>query len=789
MDLEENAELYNPGETLLLPRLPRSLPFDELVFVIESRITEAIDLPYPFDHIHGASFYFSVIRPLVASLIVPYDDEEEGINVEIPTPSNLKKSASTTSTTKKAAQSKTYSFKDQHRGIVAALLVARLEFLDSATDGGKFIQGNSDEQSDAVLFKERGIFEARAFTAELVAMKFLSFMTKESDRIEFLTYEYNIESDGVSSQQSSQPKDNGSHGGGFIAKIGRAYSNSATNLGEVFSETSKQPAPSAEPPTETAPLLTHAHSYDATMPTSPTHWGDSPEDRLIEHSLFVEDYADQNAINLALIGKTPASEFLSTAAVQSVVSGIYSGRIMYWRTIGVGAEKCVHIYDSKNPVDYYSRLRVPRYRSFFMMSNYAILMALFYSLLFGKDREWAPITEFFLDIWFIGFVLDEFNQIRESGSFGQYLTDYWALFDLCIVGIYMTFAGLRLLGFVLGTDKYFDLSMEVLSLEALLLIPRLFSFLSLTPYFGTLLPCLRDIAAEFFKFLIIIAIIYVGFLTTFTFLGRDHYTFEKMSWLLIRVFFGSSFAGFDAAPVISPLFGSTLMLIFVTLTNILLITVLISILSQKFSETMLRAKQEYAIHFSSAVVESVNTSDRLTYFYPPLNILGVLMRPLRLVLDHEQYREVRIKVLRATHWPFVGIVWAFEKISLAYQRYRMQQYMKIRKDRRLSVAQRLAMQPPGFYDRANGVPGMFDLERNSSLRRRQTTLNNKTGAKRFFRRLNPLNRNSSALAKNGFQETLNFKTPGEAHSSSSSGPVAASAATTFRGDMSAHSIR
>lgn len=771
MDLDDNPELYVPGEKLLLPRLPRSLPFDELVFVIESRITEAIDLPYPFEHMNGPAFYFSVIRPIVASLIVPYDDEENEID-EPSSLSNKKTSA------KKAAPTKTYSFTDQHRGIVAALLVARLEFLDGANDGGKFIQGHTQDQSEEVLFKERGIFEARAYTTEIVAEKFLSFMTLESDRIEFLTYEYNIEADGVDKRKSSLgsscgPPTNEPVTDSLVNTLISIGSQSATIVSEAIRETT--------------PLLNP--SPDVTVPESPNTWGNSPEDRLIEHSLFVEDYADQNAINLALIGNAPARQFLSTPAVESVVSGIYTGRIMYWKNIDVDAKKNAYLYDPEKLVDWYSRLRVPRYRVFFIMINYAILMALFYSFLFRQNREYAFAIEFFLNIWFIGFVLDEFSQIRESGSLGQYLTDYWAVFDLCIVGLFMAFAGLRLTGFFLGTQRYTQLSMDILSLEALLLIPRMFSFLSLSPYFGTLLPCLRDITTEFFKFLVIIVIIYVGFLTTFTFLGRESYTFKKMSWLLIRVFFGSSYAGFDAAPTISTIFGPTLMLIFVTLTNILLITVLISILSQKFSETMLHAKEEYAVHFSSAVVESVNTSDRVTYFYPPINIIGVLMRPLRVVLDHDQYREVRIKVLKATHWPFVAIVWAFEKVSLAYQQHRRKQYMKIRKDRRYSVAQRLSMQRPNALYSDLFTEGYFgnnpaqDLERNSSLRRRQTTLNTKPGAKRFLRRLNPLNRSTSLFAKQGFKETLNFRPQG-GDSSNDTGATAASRANALRGDHS-----
>lgn len=747
METFQNNDFYKPGEKLLLPRLPRSLPFDELVFILETRITEAIDLPYPFEHIHSPSFYFSVIRPLVASLIVPYDEECDLDDEFLVSPSKKPCSNNTPPTEIQ------YSFTDQHRGIVAALLVARLEFLGWASDGGKYIQGPSPDATEEMLFKERGVLEARAFTAELVAMKFLSFMTIETDRIEFLTYEYSTENEGV--EQSSPPLS--SMQSARLAKMASKSSDSTASPSKFPSKNSFNVSQSED--IETTPLLSHSTSFTATSPLLPASWGTTPEDRLIEHSLFVEEYADQSSLDLALAGSQPAREFLTCTAVQSVVSGIWSGRIMYWETIGVGAKKNVHLYDPSEPVDWYSRLRVPRYRAFFMMINYTILLALFYTLLFRKNKPWVAVTvEFFLNVWFLGFVLDELSQVREAGSLAQYFGDFWSLFDLCIVGIFMLFAGLRFAGFMLGTDKYAKLSLDILSLEALLLIPRMFSFLSMFPYFGTLLPCLRDIAAEFFKFLVIIIIIYVGFLTTFTFLGRESYTFENMSWLLVRVFFGSSYAGFDAAPTISPIFGPPLMLIFVTLTNILLITVLISILSQKFSDTMLHAKQEYAVHFSSAVAESVNTSDRVTYFYPPINILAVLMRPLRMVLDHDEYRNLRIRVLRATHWPFVVVVWAFEIVALAVKQRRLKRYWKIRKDRRYTVAQRLALQQnEPFYSSLFSADEDNDPER-STPRRRHTTYGHrqvpsKPERKRIWRNLT----RAKTFVPNRFAETFTFR--------------------------------
>ena len=108
----------------------------------------------------------------------------------------------------------------------------------------------------------------------------------------------------------------------------------------------------------------------------------------------------------------------------------------------------------------------------------------------------------------------------------------------------------------------------------------------------------------------IIAILYCGFFVTFWSLGRDAYTTSQMGWLLVRIFFGSSYIGFDSMHKFG-LFGPTLMylislwqfthlfrIIFVCLTQIVLITVLISILSNQFAKY--NARDQYHFLFGTS---------------------------------------------------------------------------------------------------------------------------------------------------------------------------------------------
>lgn len=97
---------------------------------------------------------------------------------------------------------------------------------------------------------------------------------------------------------------------------------------------------------------------------------------------------------------------------------------------------------------------------------------------------------------------------------------------------------MRIVGLTTANATTIDLAYDVLGLEALFLVPRIFSLLSLNRYFGTLIPCLKEMTKDFIKFLSLVVILYLGkasdalvaaanahrykgFLTTFVLLARD----------------------------------------------------------------------------------------------------------------------------------------------------------------------------------------------------------------------------------------------------------------------------
>ncbi len=528
---------------------------------------------------------------------------------------------------------------EQHKGIITALLVCQFHFTNRAYD---FVIKDDDDQ-------ERAIAQARSYASEALAIRFLISLS-EINKIDYLTFDGKYDRDIrekliTNSAVNNYSHGNYIHGSGVVTPTRFWLNNNYSDLND--------------------PLK---FKYDPLLLSS------------LQTMDAIESLNNLCALEIAVLNS--CKRFLCAPSVRRIIQGIWSGRIIFWNKIDSKATKITHVVyglgHTDTQVDVFAKLRIPRYRSMLLVLNYLILLMLYFITL---SRHKASVDKMFtnsevwMHIWFIGVVLEEVSQLREAGNWNFYITDFWSSFDVFIVLIYLSSFITRLIGMIfyninpdikIGYHSgyyYTDLSFDLLALEGACLIPRMFSFLTVFPYFGTLFPCLKEMAKQFFKFLIIIIIVYIGFLTTFTFLGyKNGYKWSSMTDLLIHVFFGNAYEGFQNAPLISPRFGTILMIIFVTMTQILLITILISLITSKLSLIMENANQEYILMFSSMVLDT-SINSRLTYFYPPMNIISVtILRLLRLVLNKRQHRSLRVWTLKLTHWPLVLLVLIADKI-------------------------------------------------------------------------------------------------------------------------------
>ncbi|OAT10714.1 hypothetical protein BDBG_17405 [Blastomyces gilchristii SLH14081] len=484
-----------------------------------------------------------------------------------------------------------------------------------------------------------GLNESRGYACEFVAWQFLTYLSPR-DTIEYLLDEL--------SETCIQP--------------------TSENDPESYAEGSfsKPQIGSSQNDYERRPLLLHASPLSRLLgygTTRNTKYSQRSEDITGTNSSeegFESDVYDMfcglNALEIAAIAN--AKKLLSQTIVQKVVNGVWTGAIVLWDSLSVHSKKKPQLFH-KRMTDPYCRLQVPLYRKAFEAVFFLSFLTLYYAVLMARNPLRISPIEILLYIWIAAFAYDEISGLSDTGMM-FYQMNFWSLWDLGIIGTGFAFLIARIIGLSQGSAYVTDISFDILSLEALFLVPRVCSLMSLNSYFGSLIPVLKEMTKAFLKFLPVVVILYIGFLTTFTMLARDRLTLRQMSWILVKAFFGLNSLGFDIAQDISPLFGYPLMLVFVCMTNILLISSVTSLMSLSLTEIMAHAREEYLFQLSVYVLDSVN-SRRLTYFLPPLNLIPLLcIRPLRLFLPGESIRRVRIVLLKVTHSPFVGIILAYE---------------------------------------------------------------------------------------------------------------------------------
>ncbi|UKZ66136.1 uncharacterized protein TrAtP1_007316 [Trichoderma atroviride] len=426
---------------------------------------------------------------------------------------------------------------------------------------------------------------------------------------------------------------------------------------------------------ERAPLLPRVlATFDGSSPSAPV--GSSSKkiqllsslSRLTNLSFDDDDDDDEeddptaafeglNALEIAAVAN--AKRFLSQHVVQKIISGIWNGDIVFWDTMAVNSSKHPHFYNPTTS-DPYSRLRVPKYLKCWEVLFFGVFLCLYYSVLIVRDETRLTGPEIALFFWIAAFFYDELSEWADAGAI-FYATDIWNLFDMIMILIGIIFAVLRIIGILQPETRCNDLAFDVLALEALFMIPRICSILSLSPYWGTLIPCLKEMGKDFIKFMVLIIIVYLGFLTTFSLVGRDSFSLSKMTGILTKIFYGSSYVGFEVMDQIDPIFGPPLMVIFITLSSFLLMGSLTGMLSNSFSRVVTHAKEEYLYVYSVYVLEA-STSNRLTHFYPPFNLLSlVLFRPWRYIFPrYHKYRAGRIWLLKVTHAPIVAVIKFYE---------------------------------------------------------------------------------------------------------------------------------
>jgi hypothetical protein len=268
--------------------------------------------------------------------------------------------------------------------------------------------------------------------------------------------------------------------------------------------------------------------------------------------------------------------------------------------------------------------------------------------------------------WSAGFMLDEVVGFNEQG-FSLYILSFWNAFDLGILLLLIVYYSMRLYGlFVVnvGRAHWNNMAYDVLAANAVLLFPRLFSVLDHYRYFSQLLIAFRlmaiDLAAVFVLILIACSGFFVAFAMSF---GKSQYDAAEVAYKIFQILMGFTPAAWEAWSSYN-LLGKALLVLFLFLCHFIIVTILITVLTNSFMTIVSNANEEHQFVFAVNTISMVK-NDALFSYVAPSNIFAWLLTPLRFCLPFRVFIKLNRTVIKLTHFPLLFSIYAYEKIFLA----------------------------------------------------------------------------------------------------------------------------
>ena len=336
----------------------------------------------------------------------------------------------------------------------------------------------------------------------------------------------------------------------------------------------------------------------------------------------------------------------------------------------IAARRSVTLYDpSESSMFKLSRLRVPRYRQFFAMIMYATMLGLFLAVLNQRSLDITALEILFW-FWGAGYMLDEVVGFTEQG-FSLYIMSFWNVFDIGILLLFIAYYILRLYG-ILAPDvsKVYiaNMAYDVLASTAVLLFPRLFSVLDHYRYFSQLLIAFRMMAVDLVAVLLLIVICCSGFFVAFTMSFTEKDTDpSNAAYALFQLVMGFTPAAWEMWTEYNFL-GKALLSIFLIICHFLIVTILITVLTNSFMAIVANANEEHQFLFAVNTISMVK-SDALFSYIPPTNIVAWLLTPLRPIMPFRRFVWLNRTIIKITHVPFLFLIFVYERLILSRTMY------------------------------------------------------------------------------------------------------------------------
>lgn len=374
------------------------------------------------------------------------------------------------------------------------------------------------------------------------------------------------------------------------------------------------------------------------------------------------------ALEVAIISESKA--FLSTSACQKVVDAVYRGRVIYTPTSFIDLipdhykHRGITLYDPRRaPWLNQYRLIVPRTRNMIENIQFIILFVLYVLAMSYRAHTIGPahlgfnIEELVFTVYGSGWVLDEFCSTLEHG-WSVHTENLWAFLDLTFAVIFCVFFGLRMHGLATHDAALNKQAIDVLSLAAPVLLPRL-AFCLLPD--SMLFIALREMMADFTFLTLLAAWCFGGFLLALRWLsesqdGQVRHSSVTISKWMLWIWFGLDGTGIQKSVEMHPVLGPLLMIMFAFLGTTLFLTILVSMLSTTYSNLAKNATAE--IQYRRAVLTFQGVKSDALFSYPsPFNVLALLiLLPLKFFVSPRWFHKVNVTAVRILNAPVLVLV-------------------------------------------------------------------------------------------------------------------------------------
>lgn len=291
------------------------------------------------------------------------------------------------------------------------------------------------------------------------------------------------------------------------------------------------------------------------------------------------------------------------------------------------------------------------------LTSFVILFILFVIALERAETDRLNIYEASFMVYAAGFMLEKLAAMQEHGL-KMFSANLWNFIDLAFITIYVCYTGLRVHGLRHDAPWAKGLGIDFLAIAACIMFPRL-AFATLSN--NLMILSLRSMLLEFTLLMLLAAFCFGGFLYALWTLGRGRFSSGQVAWWMLDIWFGLDASGFDKSSSFHPFFGPILMVIYACLSNTLLLTVLVSILSNTFATINADALAESLFRRAVTTVEGVKV-DALFSYLPPLNLIAFLiMFPASYVLSPRWFHKINVTAIRLTSFPILLAIAFYER--------------------------------------------------------------------------------------------------------------------------------